>query len=228
MRNEVYTDYLGKPLNNHVLVEVEDIFDKIITKSGIELPNMSHEESKGDSPNYSFREFAVRFGRVVNVPETISVGSFDYETECEVEKGDIVYWNYFSFLNHQPVVMGDRKFLLVDYHEILLKIRDDKLIPINGNALFTPVQEIFKFGEYESVVKKTNRWKIFALSEKEVKHLNPRHYTDTEWKIGDEVILAVGDMAFEIEGDIVRNLDEKLYAAPVRMILCTSNLSENI
>lgn len=218
MRNELFTEKLGIPVRNNVLVEVTDHFDQIETESGILLPNMSHEESKGDSPGYSFSEFSIRYGKVINIPTVIYPGSFDYNTECEVLPGDIVYWNYFSFLNHQPLVMDDRKFLLVDYHDIMFRIRDDKMVPVNGNALFTPVVEAHTYGAYTNIIRITDQWKIYLLPEKMPEFLNPRHYTNVDWEIGDVVYLAVADKPFKVEGDIVKNLEEELYACPVRMI----------
>lgn len=221
MRNELYADKIGKPVRNNVFVEVIDIFNEIQTNLGFILPNMSDEESKGDSPGYSFREFAVRFGKVVGVPDIITPGSFDYDTEVEVKEGDIVYWNYFSFLNHQPIVVGEKKYLLVDYHDIIFRIRDEKITPVNGNALFAPVPEKISFAEFESVKDVTEKWIIHTLPERLPSFRNQRHYTDVNWEIGDKVFLAVGDKPFEIEGDIVKNLPGRLFACPVRMILCT-------
>jgi len=220
MRNELFTNKLGRPANNKVLVEVTDIFDSIITKLGIELPNMALEETWGDSPGYSFSEFIIRYGRVVSVPAFITHGSFDYETENELQEGDIVYWNIVAFRDSQPLVKGDRKYLLVDYHEIMLRIRNEVITPINGYCLFTAISEEHKYREFTNIINKTEKWKIWKKPEKLNKELNPRFWIEDIWEVGETVYLQVMDKPFKIEGDIVKNLPEELYAAPYRMILC--------
>lgn len=222
MRNELFSDKIGIPTNNKVLVEVTDTFDSIITKLGIELPNMSHEDSWGDSPGYSFSEFIIRYGRVKATPRLITSGSFDYETNNELKINDIIYWNIVAFRDSQPIVVDNKKYLLVDYHEIILRVRDEAITPINGNCLFTPVQEEHTYGEYTHIVQKTKKWIIWRKPEQLNKELNPRYYVDDIWEAGDEVYLQVMDKPFKIEGDIVKNLPVELYAAPLRMILCTT------
>jgi hypothetical protein len=221
MRNELYTDKLGKPCNNKVLVQVEDIFEGITTESGIFLPNMSMEESKGDSPNYRLSEFAIRFGTVTDTPKVITSGSYDYNTECELQKSDIVYWNIISFLSHIPVSCDDKKYLLADYHDILFRIRNGVITPVNGNGLFSPVKEEHTYGCYTNIIEKTNKWKIEHLPEKRPVELNPNNYNDENWEVGDIVYLKIGDKPFKVEGDIIKNLPQELYGCPLRMCLCT-------
>jgi len=221
MRNELFTDKIGTPCNNKVLVEVSDIFDGFKTDSGLYLPNMAHEETWGDSPGYSFSEFVVRHGTVVGVPKIVTSGSFDYDTEIELQKGDIAYWNIATFRQHIPIVMDKRVFLLVDYHEILLRVRGEDITPINGNVLFAPVMDEHKYGLYTNVIGRTTKWKIVKMPEKLPTELNPRYYNDVDWQEGETVMLSVLDKPFKIEGDILKSLPEKLYACPARMIMCT-------
>ena len=76
MRNELFTDKLGRPVRNKVLVSVEDHFNEIKTKSGLILPNVAHNEASANSPGYSFSEFIPRFGTVLALPKTITSGTF--------------------------------------------------------------------------------------------------------------------------------------------------------
>lgn len=221
MRNEIHTDKLGRPVRNRILVSIEDHFNKIVRKSGIIIPNIAHADASADSKGYCISEFAIRFGTVVSVPETITSGSFDYETKCEVEVGDIVYWNLISFASHIPLVCDEKKYLLVDYHEIILKVdKNEQIVPINGYCIFTatPIEE--KFLAYTVTKNATEKWKIHTKPLSQPKELNPRYYHDDIWEVGEVVLLKVADKPFKLEGSLVSNLPEELYAAPLRMILC--------
>lgn len=221
MRNEIYTDKIGRPLRNRVLVSIDDHFNEIKTKSGLILPNVSHGEASASSPGYSYSEFAVRFGKVVSLPKVITSGSFDYETKCEVEAGDIVYWNLLSFSSHIPLVCDEKKYLLVDYHELILKVdKNEQIVPINGYCLFTAVASEQTFGVFTLTKSITEKWKVHTKPLSQPHELNPRYYHDDIWEIGDVVLLKVADKPYKLEGKFVSNLPEELYAAPLRMILC--------
>ena len=219
MRNELITQIIGRPVRNKVLVEVTDIFNGIQRESGIYLPNHAHEEAWGRSPGFSLDEFFIRHGKVIAVPKIITHGTFDYETECELQEGDIAYWNISCFKDSQPVVMGDRKFLLVDYHEILIRVRDGVICPINGYALFTAIEEEERALVY-TVKKKKPKWTLYQKPEKLPVEHNPKYFYTDVFNAGDVVYLKVGDKPFKLEGEINKTLPIELYACPIRMILC--------
>jgi co-chaperonin GroES (HSP10) len=221
MRNEIFTDKLGRPVRNKVLVSVDDHFNEIKTKSGLILPNVAHNEASANSPGYSFSEFIPRFGTVLALPKTITSGTFDYETKCEIEVGDTVYWNLIAFASCIPLVCDEKKYLLVDYHELILFVDNkQQIVPINGYALFTAVPKETGFGVYVSRKEVTEKWKLHTKPLSQPKELNPRYYHDDIWEIGDVVLLKVADKPFKLEGQFVSNLPEEVYAAPLRMILC--------
>lgn len=221
MRNEIFTDRIGRPVCNMVLVSVEDTFNEIKTDSGLILPNAAHADTWSRSPGYSFDEFAIRFGKVVSLPKVITAGSFDYETELEIEVGDTVYWNLMSFKNHIPVTCGDKKYLLVDYHEIIMKVdQKGQIEPLNGYCLFTPIAKEESFGVYKVTEEITEKWKIYQKPKSLNVELNPRYVFDDIWEVGDIVLLLVATHPFKIEGDLVKHLPVELFAAPLRMILC--------
>ncbi len=221
MRNEIYTHKIGRPLRNQVLVEVEDIFNEAKTKAGVILYNSAHEEAWADSKEYKISNFFIRYGRVVSFPDKMIKDSFDFIPEIEIKKGDIVYWNIVSFQGSQPIVMDGRKFLLVHYKELLARIRGEEIKPINGNCLFTKVPEQHSFLEYTNVARdKTEVWVLAQKPDSLPQELNPRYHCDDVWEVGDKVYLKVWDKPFRLEGDLFKSLNEDLYAAPMRMILC--------
>lgn len=219
MRNEITTEKLGRPVYNRVLVQVIDTFNEFKTKAGVAVVNAAHDEAWADSEQASITEFIPRHGIVHSLPKRITKGSFDYDTELEIEPGDIVYWNSISFKESIPLVYGKKKFLLVDYHELLLRIRYDKITPINGFALLRAVEKEEKVLSYTVQRNVTERWEIAYMPEKVNVELNKWNEFDNVWEVGDIVYLAVIDKPFKIEGFMNRYMDEVLYAIPLRMIL---------
>lgn len=220
MRNELRVDEIGKPVANKVLVKVIDTFSEFRSKGGIDVMNALHEDAWADSKEATISEFAIRFGEVINVPDTITRGSFDYETELEIAPGDIVYWNLISFKEHTPLVYNDSKYLLVDYHELLFRIRDGKKTPINGFALITPIAEETTILQYTVKQNVTERWTLKTKPEKINIELDERNLFTDQWEEGDIIHILVRDKPFRVEGAINRVLKEELYAIPLKMILC--------
>jgi co-chaperonin GroES (HSP10) len=219
MRNELITSKIGKPLNNNVLIEVTDIFNEFVTKSGVIVFNAAHEDSWADSKEYKISNFFIRHGKVISIPDRLVPDSFDFETDIEVEPGDIVYFNIVAFKASQPLTMGDRKFLLVHYKELIVRVRNGQICPINGYGVFSPVKKESTFGIYTSVQDKTDKWILKIKPEKYPTELNDRYYFDDIWEIGDVVYLKVGDKPFKLEGELIKNLPEELYCCPMRMII---------
>jgi co-chaperonin GroES (HSP10) len=229
MRNEIIVDKLGKPLMNKVLVKVTDTFDEFKSKGGIDVINSVHEDSWNDSPGYNITEFVPRHGSVVDFPFKITHGSYDYETVNELCIGDEVWWSSISFKDHQPIVCGNDKYLLVDYHEILVvynyrAFRNGnpvELFPVNGNVILKPVAREEKALDWVIRHRKTDLWEIYIKPYRLNKELNPLNEFKDVWEEGDIVYISVYDSPFKLEGDINRSLSEDLYVCPLRFVLCS-------
>ena len=228
MRNEIVVEKLGRPLNNLVLVEVIDTFDSFVSKGGIRVVNATADEAWADSNVASITEFIPRHGTVVALPRKLTSASFDYETEMEIKVGDVVYWNSISFKESIPLVYEDKKYLLVDYHELHLRIRRNRVTPINGFVILRPVPETATALEYKVVTKVTLRWEIFIKPQKQNRELNPANEFEDIWEVGDIVYLLVRDMPFRIEGYMNKLFNEQLYAVPLRMILYSQENVDNV
>lgn len=223
MREEIFIDKLPtKVINNQVLVGVEDTFEGFTTDGGINLVNLTEKDSWGDSKEFNISEFVMRHGKVKLVPDKITMGSFSYDTDVELEPGDTIFWNLISFQNHIPLVYKKNLYLLVDYHEILARKRDDVIIPINGFALFTPVGEEEKYLAHKIQRNITTKWRLEVLPEKPVIHAKGAREASDIWDIGDTVQLLVGASPFKLEGTIKTSLDKNYFACPVNFIICSA------
>lgn len=222
MRGEITIDRLPvATVGNQVLVRVHDIFSGFTTKGGIQLVNLTDEEAWADSQQFNISEFAVRKGEVVVVPERIHKGSFDYSTVCEVEPGDTVYWSLISFKDHVPLNHDGVKYLLVDYHELLLKQSNGSLQPINGNGLFLPVSKEEQLLAYTVQTKVTDEWVLWKKPKEQVVYDRADRNFEHIWEEGDHVRLLVGSNPFKVEGDIRKELGADIYACPMKYIICT-------
>lgn len=221
MRNELIVTKLGIPVMNKVLIEVTDTFEGFKSKGGLDLINYAADDAWADIKGYNISEFVIRHGKVIAVPDSLSPGSFDYKTIIEIMPGDDVYWNSISFKEHIPIVYENRKFLLVDYHEILFINIFGELRPINGNVLLNPIQSEEKALEYVVKHEKTDKWIIYKKPAIPNIELNEKNKFTDIWFEGDVVYLSILDKPFKVEGDVNKQFDEDLYCCPLKMVLCS-------
>jgi hypothetical protein len=222
MRGELRIESMPKEMvNNKILVGVDDTFAGFTSKGGIQLVNLTVDDTWGDSDQYNISEFVMRHGKVLKVPQIISRGSFNYDTECELREGDTVFWNLAGFSDHLPLVLDKKLILMVDYHEILARKRGDDITPINGNGLFSSVEVITAFFKYQFKTKVSDSWILEVLPEKNVKHVKDNRGVADCWAVGDKVRLLVRSSPYKLEGNINTTLDKELYACPMNYIICT-------
>ena len=219
MRNEVNLKSIGQPIFNMVIVEVIDTFNEFNSKGGIIIPNEVAKDSWSDSEAYKISEHVIRHGTVVKVPKHITSEDFDYETTCEIEIGDEVFWNIGDFKDFQPVVVEDKKYLVLDYHSIHMRIRDGKKAMINGFCLLRPIQKTKKAMEFSITEKVTEDWELVLLPESRIESKIKKRNSTVNWDIGSTVRIMVGINPFKISGDINIILEEQLYCCYEWMIL---------
>jgi len=226
MRNEIQLEKLGKPLMNKILVEIEDTSSEFTTKGGIIAKSDYDNEAWSDSIGHSVSEFIPRSGKVINTPRLITAYNYDYHTIREVEIGDIVFWNLICFAEMQVISCDGKKYVLCDYHDILIRLRNGVITPINGYVLLRPVSKETTALAYTKVQKVTDYWDIIKMPETIPISQVERRNSPTEWEVGDRVILMVFQSPFRIEGALNKVLEEDLYCAPVWMVLCSIDIDE--
>lgn len=223
MRNElIVAKRPVRAVNNLVVVSVQDTFEGFRTRGGIELVNLTENDSWGDSGEYNISEFVMRYGTVEHVPEVISKGSYNYRTNVEVKRGDIVFWNLISFKDHIPIVVEKQLFLLVDYHELIARERDGEVTPLNGMGLFSPVELKQKIIAHTITAKLSDDWILEKLPDNKVVYDDHSRSDSDVWEVGDKVKLLVRQSPYKLEGTIRRRLEKELYACPIKYIICTS------
>lgn len=222
LRDEIFVDSLPVGMvNNRVLVKIVDTFSGFKTKGGINMVNLTMDDTWGDSNEFNISEFVPRWGEVVVLPEVITRGSFNYDTNVDAKIGDLAFWSLVSFQGHIPLVHEGQRYLLIDYHEILCVLREGILLPINGYGLFSPVQTEEKLLDYTKKSRISETWKIEILPERKVWYADVNRQPSDIWERGDLVRLLVKSSPFKIEGTINKLLDADLYACPMNYVICT-------
>lgn len=221
MRGELFIEDMPiRMVNNMVLVGVEDTFAGFTTKGGIKLVNLTEEETWGDSKEFTISEFVMRYGKVMQLPNVITKGTFNYNTGCELRVGDTVFWSLVSFSQHIPIVYKRNLMLMVDYHEILARKRDNFVVPINGYGIFSPIGEERILLSHRINNEVSDDWVLEVKPEVNVKYDDNARPVSDIWDVGDHVKLLVRHSPYKLEGTINTLLDKKLYACPMNYIIC--------
>ena len=203
-------------MNNQVLIRVYFIpKDGVRTKSGIILAGMEWNEN----------ERVARFGTVAKMPNKLvfkedlpqhdkgnALYHMEHKTEIDIEVGDVVYFGRIAGGSSPIVKCGDITYFLVNYAELIMRIRDEVITPLNGFAIVSPVQQ--DKIEIKGLILNFNKKQNRQLGV--VKYLgnpNERYYgsimKDAECEVGDAVIFK-GEFFMELDDDLFKSLDEKL------------------
>ena len=205
------------PVLNKVLIEIEDTYNSKISKGGIIMNNAAHFDAEADSTGFELSQWIIRTGAVHTMPRVLSKGGYDWTPiQDEVKVGDQVYWSIARFFQY-PVLQTDdkRMFLLVDYHDLIMKKVEGNPIPINGFYLFTQMTDERKIFEH-TIIDKLEEYKIVAIGEEVQYEMNQFNY-DSIWEAGDICTLMIPP--FKLEAKISQEFDEEYFLAQKRHIL---------
>jgi hypothetical protein len=204
------------PLNNQILIEIEDTYDLKKSKGGVLMPNAAHFEAEADSTGFNLSEWIIRTGTVHTMPRELSMGDYDWQPNDEIKVGDEVYWSISRFFNYPVIQTDDKKmFLIVDFHDLIVKKVEGKPVPINGFYLFIQMTSERKIFEH-TIVDKLEEYKIVAIGEDVVYEHEPFNFK-AEWEVGDRCVLMVPP--FRLEAETSQEFDKKYFLAQKRHIL---------
>lgn len=132
-------NYDIRPINNKVILRVDYDPEEEKTEAGI-YKGSGWWDSTGH---------LVRYGEVVSVCDKLFEREEDgfgveWGTEVEVQVGDTVYMSKMESYN-APLFKKDGKiYFVVDYSELVLRIRDGVVYPLNGYLIVEKVEETAK------------------------------------------------------------------------------------
>lgn len=226
MKEVINVDTLATPPQGKMIVKIDDTYDERVSAGGVILPNAAHDEAEADGEGFNLSEWIIRHGTVVKMPRFLSNEDYDWETADEIQVGDQVYWPIVRFFDYPVLRFEKQLFLIVDYFDILLRIREEEIRPVNGFYVFKQHPIIREWGAYRKEVY--NPWFRLEMMGDEVVYKNAEFNYPPEWKPGMDCLIFVPPI--KLEADTNKSLDEDFYMAQKRHILMAcwpnSNASE--
>ena len=218
-RDEYVLDKLPrKVMNNCVLIRVDfDPSDDVVLPSGIILSGI--HGSKWEETDY-----VARYGVVEMVPDFLKcrpkynfaskgspARSIEWGTKLELEKGDVCYFTKMASANAQVIFVGDVKYFLINYDEIVLRIRNGVITPLNGYCVVDKVTEktrrkglLLDVGDFHDkrmgVVRYVGTPNAYYIDSEAV---------DADVEVGDRVVFE-GGFWTALESSLFNELDENL------------------
>lgn len=213
-----------KPMPNMVLAKFDfkgGLIDEIEINNG--------KASLYFDPSYEKQWNASPWCTVIKAPDRLFVSqksrdrSLDWETDIEISVGDRILIEYYVVTNALKLadyekggayIVGDDLYILFRYDAIVLKMVGDTVVPINGFVLATPTEEKIDttLAVPDTAKKQSERvFRITHVGRPVKRYINEPDMHDTdEVRVGDLVRLR-GKVAYQLERDIHRQLDQEYY-----------------
>jgi co-chaperonin GroES (HSP10) len=132
---------------------------------------------------------ADRYGIVESIPEMLSTGKMMWNTDIELQVGDLVWYDYLMSLNSDSFFIEDVEYKLMDYQYLYVVKRGDDIICLNGYCLFEPKKDTLTTKSDLIIIHEGNDIRLAKLVIKSV----PNKSYENEWV--DDNSIDIGDMA---------------------------------
>jgi len=136
---------LFKPINNNVLVRIDDRHDEITYGTLTLILDTSFEPGI----------HAENKGVIVKVPDKFVYSekplpnTAEWDTDIEVEEGDLVWFDYLTGIECSKVECQEKLYYILPYHTLYVARRREEVVPLNGYVLCQPIINKEKFIEFE-------------------------------------------------------------------------------
>lgn len=235
-----------RPLVNNVFVCLDKEFNNEVTIAGKKIVIQEGAIDVSSAPEYdnvTQADQAGIFATVIAVPLRLSIKGQFWLPQMEIEKGDRVLLQYGIVLERLgKYEAGDslkftcegKTYIMVKYTDLILRIRDGVIFPLNGLILGQPVNHNpIKTNLIipDTVAKKHNVGKRIVV----IKHIGTpvKYAKGIEIREDDFSDLKVGDMVFitknhtrPIEPELYRQLDESYIAFHGRDIIAKTTTKD--
>lgn len=210
-RQVIHLDKLSDSpmLNNRVLVKIDVVpEDGYKLKSGVIIGGSDWNEGAR----------VARYGTVVKVPKRLiwrKQKAFDatmeWLTDIEIQEGDVVFFGKIISANAPAIRVGEDLYYLIPYGELIMRVRNKEIYPLNGYAIVEKVTEkmrrnglVLDFGDFHN--KRVGVVRYVGMK-------NAAYYgtdaVDADVEVGDKVVFE-GSFWTELEQQEVATLDEDL------------------
>jgi len=156
---------------------------------------------------------AIRHGLVYARPEKfMSIKSgrnkTRWDTDLEVEIGDVVWSEHNAFLNAEKIQSEDEMYYMINYQDLIVAKRGEDVIMLNGRVMIEVHEE--KEGFLASPFKKKLNWGTVVYNGSDNKSYTNPNLEDSEVKVGD-IIYFKPTHAHKLEDDMWRAFGDKDY-----------------
>jgi len=194
-----------KPINNKVVLRV---WDDPTKWEGLIKGSSYWEESS----------HLVRYGEIVGVCDKLyerEVDGFGIEwgTRLEVEVGDVVYTTKMASYNAPSFEKDGQFYWIVDYSELVLRIRDGVIYPLNGYVLLDKKDEQAQSTilNLDCTKHQNKKQGIVRYVGEKLSYYFPKTLglKDDDLEVGSNVLFALSGFTF-LEDDRYAKLDKSL------------------
>jgi co-chaperonin GroES (HSP10) len=196
-----------KPINNNVIIECIIPEEEVRPSGLIIVKDLEFFISTSKESVEALDQSAHldRYGIVRKIPDKLDCKKMDWETEIEIQVGDMVWFDYHS-AHHCPIIqVEDKKYRVLEYYNLIVAKRNwlwtlnikiqkkvsfnPEIIPLNGYCLFEEISELPKTKliiPFQHIDKKIGIVKFIGNKNKSYK--NKKKFDDMDFKVEDKVI----------------------------------------
>ncbi len=201
----------GKIPSNHIAVELLRLEKDAVTKGGIYAGFLEDVTWEKDGESHP-ADIASIIGRVVKLPEKLYYNeedihnSFPWDTDIELEVGDMAWWNFIETLNTNEIQIGNKVLRFIPYQDCYCAKRQDKLlgeqvIMLNGYVLLEPIP-LARLSELDHISQDkfyNDRGIVRYIGNANRAYVN-KNYSDNPWiEVGQTAYLMPGYTPFFLE-----------------------------
>ena len=215
----------GRIPSNHIAVELLRLEKDAVTKGGIYAGFLDDVTWEKDGESHP-ADVASICGRVVKLPDKLyyneddPFNSMPWDTEIQLELGDLVWFNFIESLNTNEIQIGERVLRFLPYQDIYACKRKnkwlvDQVIMLNGYVLLEPIP-LPRLSELDYISQDkvyTDRGIVAYVGNHNRAYVNKNYYDNTDIEVGQTAYLMPGYTPFLLErmGSLASFNEDKLY-----------------
>ena len=215
--------------SNNVLVELLRLEKDATTKGGIYMGYLEDTTWEDESESHP-ADIASVIGRVVKVPQKLYYNEDDpnnsmtWDTDMELEIGDLLWFNFLESLNTNEIQIDNRILRFIPYTDVYVAKRsrlastsleydvksglplrvdyfNEQVVMLNGFVLLElmPLPKLSELDHISQDKVYTDRGIVRYVGKPNRDYLNKRYYDNTELEVGEVAYLMPGYFPFMLE-----------------------------
>lgn len=201
----------GKIPSNHIAVELLRLEKDAVTKGGIYAGFLEDVTWEKDGESHP-ADIAAVIGRVVKLPDKLYYNeedihnSFPWDTDIDLEIGDLVWFNFIETLNTNEIQIGNKVLRFIPYQDVYAAKRKnkwlvDQVIMLNGYVLLEPIPlpSLSKLDHLSHDKVYTDRGIVAYVGKPNRAYVNKNYSDNPDIEVGQTAYLMPGYTPFLLE-----------------------------